>query len=154
MTTTAQIPTRVTRRTAWILITVAGFALAMISGPQGPLGGFWGAPTAEDLGITGGLAGGYVAYGLVEATAFGLGLAWILLGRHYLTANRFGTVAWLSIGWALLSWYPHGGFHQSLEHDNMGGLLAIEYGFHATMIVAAVVIALYVIRTSRHGAES
>jgi hypothetical protein len=154
MTAVADRSTAAVRWPSWALVTLAGLVVAMTTGPQGPLGGFWGAPSGEELGITGGLMGGFVAYGLIEAAAFGLGIAWFVFGRRLLTAGGLGTAAWLSVGWTLVSWFPHGGFHQAIDHHDMGGLLAIEFGFHATMIVAATVIALYLARLSARGAES
>lgn len=144
LVTDRTIPTA--RRSSWVLVTVAGLVVAMLTGPQGPLGGFWGALPAAERGVTGSLMGGFVVYGLIEAAAFGLGIAWLLYGRRYLTADRLGTATWLGVGWALVSWFPHGGFHQALDHHDYAGLLAVEVGFHATMIIAAAVIVIYLVR--------
>jgi hypothetical protein len=52
-------------------------------------------------------------------------------------------IAWamyLSIGWLLVSWWPHGHLHQVMG-ENLQGLLYIEYGFHVTAIIAGLVLA-------------
>ncbi|WP_203336638.1 hypothetical protein [Nocardioides limicola] len=87
----------------WIAVIVAGAVAAMALGPQGPLGGFWGAEPAGDVGITGALAGGFIAYGLIEGAGFGAGLAWLAFGRPLLGRGADATAAYLSIGWLLAS---------------------------------------------------
>lgn len=150
MTLTAEARTT-TRRRSWVAVAVAGSGVAMVLGPQGPLGGFWGAPGAEELGISGGLLVAFLAYGIVESVVFGLGLAWLLFGRGYLASGALGTAAFAAIGWTLISWFPHGSSHMALAHDDYRGLALIEYGFHVTMMAAAIVIALYLIRGVRTG---
>lgn len=137
----------------WAIVTIVGAFVAMTFGPQGPAGGFWGAAPSEELGITGGLAGAFVGYALVEAVAFGLGLAWLAFGWKVIRqATQPGAIAaYLAVGWGLVSWWPHGSFHQAIGERNPTALIGIEFGFHATMILAAVVIASYLWRTVRSG---
>ncbi len=47
---------------------------------------------------------------------------------------------YLSIGWLLVSWWPHGHLHQHNGHD-VQGLLYIEYGFHVAPMLAGLVVA-------------
>ncbi len=47
---------------------------------------------------------------------------------------------YLSIGWLLVSWWPHSHLHQVVG-ENLQGLLYIEYGFHVTTIIGTVVLA-------------
>ena len=47
---------------------------------------------------------------------------------------------YLSIGWLLVSWWPHSHLHQVVG-ENLQRLLYIEYGFHVTTIIGAVVLA-------------
>ena len=135
----------------WVLVTIVGAFIAMTFGPQGPAGGFWGATPGEELGITGGLAAAFMGYGLIEAIAFGFGLAWLAFGRSTIRdSHRPGAMAaYLAVGWGLVSWWPHGGLHQGIGEHNPTALIGIEFGFHATMILAAAVIASYVWRTVR-----
>ncbi len=133
----------------WVLVTVVGAFVAMVFGPQGPAGGFWGATPGEEMGITGGLAGAFMAYGLIEAVVFGFGLAWLAFGAKALRdSGRPGaTAVYLAVGWGLVSWWPHGGLHQGIGEGNPAALVGIEFGFHVTMFLAVAVIASYVWRT-------
>jgi hypothetical protein len=79
----------------------------------------------------------------VEALALGLGVSFLVFGLHLVrrVEPALRLRAWLiylSIGWALVSWWPHGGLHMS-NGDDMQRLLYIEYGFHITLIAAAAV---------------
>jgi hypothetical protein len=47
---------------------------------------------------------------------------------------------YLSIGWLMVSWWPHDNLHIS-NSNNLQGLLFIEYGFHFTLMIAALVLA-------------
>jgi hypothetical protein len=51
--------------------------------------------------------------------------------------------AHLAIAWSLINWWPHSNFHQTIGARSVGGLLAIEYGFHVTTIAAALIIAYF-----------
>ncbi len=77
--------------------------------------------------------------------AFGLGVSFLLFGLP--TVRRVSPnsklTAWamyLSIGWLLVSWWPHSHLHQVVG-ENLQGLLYIEYGFHVTVIIGAAVLA-------------
>ena len=129
-------------RNKWIGLTGVTAFIALAIGPQGPAGGFWGAESGHELGITGGLASAFFAYGLIEAIGFGLGIAWLAFGRKALT-GALATPAYLAMGWLLASWWPHGGFHQAIGEGNHSALVRIEFGFHATMILAGAIIARY-----------
>ena len=59
------------------------------------------------------------------------------------------SAAHLAVGWALVSWFPHGAFHQSTVHDNWVGLATIEYGFHFTMLIAGLVVARHLLLVNR-----
>ncbi len=135
----------------WIIVTLIGAFVAMTFGPQGPAGSFWGAPSGEEMGITGGLAGAFMGYSLIEAIGFGLGLAWLAFGwKTVRDAERPGAVAaYLSVGWGLVSWWPHGSLHQAIGDSNPAALVQLEFAFHATLILAAILIAVFVWQTVR-----
>jgi hypothetical protein len=81
----------------------------------------------------------------VEALALGLGVSFLAFGLPVVcrVEPAFRLRVWLiylSTGWALVSWWAHGGLHMS-NGDNMQRLLYIEYGFHVTLIISAAVAA-------------
>ena|SRR5215203_6390555 len=81
----------------------------------------------------------------VEALALGLGVSFLVFGLPFVRRAEPGLrlrvwLIYLSIGWALVSWWPHGGLHMS-NGANMQRLLYIEYSFHVTLIISAVVAA-------------
>jgi hypothetical protein len=47
---------------------------------------------------------------------------------------------YLCIGWLMVSWWPHDNLHIH-NGDNLQGLLYIEYGFHMTLMISAIVLA-------------
>lgn len=131
-------------RRHWLVVAIGSGLGALLLGPQGPLGGFWG---AEGEDPTGGALAALIAYGVVEAAAFGFGVGFLVFGwpmlRQLGAGDRLTGLTFVSIVWALVSWWPHGSFHQAIEENNFGGLAAIEWGFHATMLVCGVVIAVF-----------
>ena len=52
--------------------------------------------------------------------------------------------AHLSIAWVLLNWWSHDSFHIANGLD-MGGLLAIEYAYHFTLMLAGAITAAWFI---------
>lgn len=130
------------QRSRFIAVTIAGALLAVATGPQGPLGAFWGPEPTP--GLEGPTMGALLLYAILEAIAFGAGIAWLAFGRRI---APLPTSAHLAVGWMLVSWYPHGALHQSIAHTNYAGLVGIEYGFHLTMILAAVVVARGLLQT-------
>lgn len=84
---------------------------------------------------------------LVEALLFGLGVAFIVFAWPLVkkTALSFGRKAWLayiSLAWLLVSWWPHDNLHM---HNGfyLPGLIAIDYGFHLTIIAATLVLTYF-----------
>lgn len=132
-------------RTKWIAVIVAGTIVAIIFGANGPLGGFWG---VEDSGTdpSGGALAALIFAAIVEAIAFGVGLAWIAFGWPIVSrVNRpLAVPAFAAIAWGLVSWTPHSAFHQSTAEGNYAGLAAIEWGFHVTLVVGAFFVAAFV----------
>lgn len=131
---------------ARITVAVGGTLVAGLAGPNGPLGGFWGVEPTP--GLEGGVLGALMLYSVIEAVVFGIGLTWLIFGRDVLRGPG-STAAHLAVGWALVSWFPHGAFHQSTAHDNWAALAAIEYGFHFTMLIAGLLVARHLILVGR-----
>ena len=68
-----------------------------------------------------------------------------------LAAAQAGVPAWvvyLAIGWSLVSWWLHTDLYLA-NGDDLSGLLAIEYGFHVSLYVTALVIAWFFLATPR-----
>ncbi len=126
----------------WVKVTLVTVVLGIAAMALGPI--LW--PIAE--GGAQPTAGQLVFFILLEAIqslAFGLGISFLLFGlptvRRVSPNSRL--MAWamyLSIGWLLVSWWPHGHLHQVVG-ENLQGLLYIEYGFHVTLIIDTVVLA-------------
>jgi hypothetical protein len=80
-----------------------------------------------------------------EALALGLGVSFLIFGlplvRSVSADSRLRAwLMYLGLGWALVSWWPHGNLHMS-NGDNMQRLLYIEYGFHVTLVISAAIVA-------------
>jgi hypothetical protein len=87
----------------------------------------------------------FVILQVVTCLTFGLGISFLVFGWP---AVRMVSAGWklrawamyLSIGWLLVSWWPHGHLHQHNGHD-VQGLLYIEYGFHVAPMLAGLIVA-------------
>jgi hypothetical protein len=88
----------------------------------------------------------FIAISALEALLFGVGIAFIVFGRRWLTfdGSRLGMAAFVAIAWSLVSWWPHDNLHR-VTHD-WTGLAMIEVGFHVTLIVSILVIGAYFLR--------
>jgi hypothetical protein len=95
----------------------------------------------------------FVLLNVFEALAMGLGVAVLLTAPRVireLPAAQRG-LAWavaLGLVWFLGNWWIHDGLHVVVGQD-MGGLLAIEYGFHLTLIIAGAAMASALVRLAR-----
>ena len=127
------------------LFAVPAMALGQVIWPPAPGGP---EPTAGQFPF-------FLFLAVFEALTFGLGISFLLFGfvplRRALGGSTWRTwVAYLSIGWFLVSWWPHDNLHGHIGMD-MQGLLYIEYGFHVTLIIAAVVLAFSLLTMLRPG---
>jgi hypothetical protein len=90
---------------------------------------------------------------IVEALLFGLGVAFLAFGFPLVrqAAGRIGMdprPVYVAIAWQLVSWWPHDNFHMATGMD-LNGLLMIEYAFHMTLILSALVVARFFLATLR-----
>jgi hypothetical protein len=136
-------------RAKWTVVTVVVAAFAFLTGVNGPLGptvfGWRPAPTIT--APTGVQLPLFVLLGLTEALAFGFGIAFLLFGYPWL--RRAGPapasltrLAHLSIAWVLTNWWSHDSLHIANGTD-LRGLLAIEYAYHLTLMLAGVLAAAW-----------
>jgi hypothetical protein len=94
-----------------------------------------------------------IAIFAIEALAFGLGVSFLALGLPVIRRVADGSRArawamYLSIGWLLVSWWPHDNLHMHVGEDPQG-LLFLTYGFHLTLLLSGFVLALSFLSTIR-----
>src|SRR5215216_5579293 len=122
-----------------LLVTVLIAAPAMVLGPV-----LW-PPAAAGPEPTGGQLPFFIVLAIMEAVLLGLGISFLLFGlpavRRVSPDSKARALAmYVCIGWLMVSWWPHDNLHIS-NGNNMQGLLFIEYGFHFTLMIAALVLA-------------
>ncbi len=83
--------------------------------------------------------------GATDAALLGLGVAFLIFGLPVLRkvspdSKARAWAMYLSIGYLMVSWWPHLGMHASNGLD-LQGLLVIDYVFHLPLEIAGVVLA-------------
>ncbi|HEX2648290.1 MAG TPA: hypothetical protein VHO95_13765 [Candidatus Dormibacteraeota bacterium] len=103
------------------------------------------------------ILGFYIALSVAEALLFGLGIAFLAFGlplvRRARVSPGLNWATYLSIAWLLVNWWPHDNFHRANGFD-LAGLVRIEYGFHATLYLAGLVVAWFFISMLRREAPA
>ena len=87
---------------------------------------------------------------VIPALSFGLGVAFILFGRQLMSAVRpslLSRASFVSIGWLLTNWWPHSNFHR--VSNGWANLVAIDYFFHTSVIVATCIVAVFFLTVVR-----
>ena len=135
------------RNLIWIGITVVAAAVTMGLGR-----GIWPDPPGA-LQAPASLVPFFIVLNLAESVLFGLGVGFLVFGFGIVARSRqplwLTYSAYAAIGWLLVSWWPHDNLHRVTLNGNWNGLLGIEYGFHLTLMAAAVVMALFFFRVLR-----
>jgi energy-coupling factor transporter transmembrane protein EcfT len=128
------------------VLTLVLAIIAVLANPSGPLGGFW-RPAADMHAPMGAELPFAILLKIAEGLTFGLGISFLVFGYPTVRAispasGRLTRAAHLSIAWLLFSWWPHDSLH---IHNgmNVGGLLAIEYAFHITLMIAGIILARF-----------
>ena len=130
----------------WLIVTLVIAVIAFVASPNGPLGAFW-RPSAQVPNPAGVQLPLLVLLNMAEVITFGLGVSFLIFGyplvRSALPASKGLTfAAYLSIGWLLANWWPHDSLHVANGLE-LNGLIAIEYGFHITLMLAGVALAYF-----------
>jgi hypothetical protein len=116
-------------------VAVAAFLLSPILFPPADMGV---EPTATQIPL-------FIFLGVGDAVLLGLGVTFLVFGYPLLrkVSPDSKVRAWamyLSIGYLMISWWPHLGMHASNGAD-IGGLLFIDFVFHLPLEVAGAVLA-------------
>ncbi len=127
-------------KTKWkiMIITIVVGATAFLLGPM-----IWS--PSPDIKPTAAQMPYMIVLSALEALVFGFGVAFIFYGWRFVKhlAGLRRNLVWaiyISLAWLLISWWPHDNLH---IHNALyiNGLIAIEYSFHVTVIVAGLVLA-------------
>ena len=125
-----------------VVIAIPALLLGRVIWPDAP--GLHVEPTVPQLVL-------FMILAAIEAVMFGLGISLLVFGWPLTKRTRNPREAgWvlLAVVWLLANWWPHVNLHRSLG-DNIPALIKIDYGFHVTAIIAALIIARTVWRGFR-----
>jgi len=97
---------------------------------------------------------GFMVLTVLSALAMGIGVSMLVFGGRVLAAlpehvRGAGRVVQLGLVWLIAPWMIHEGLHVTNGSEQMGRLLVIEYGFHVTSYVAAILVAVAAARVLR-----
>ncbi len=121
-------------KTRIILITLFVGAVAFTLGPL-----IW--PPSPEIQPTQAQVPYLMLLSALEALTFGFGIAFILYGRRLVSGvGKTAGAMYFSLAWLLISWWPHDNLHIHNALD-INGLIAIDYLFHFTVILASLVLA-------------
>ena len=133
----------------WLKVLIV---TVIIASPAIPLGQAIWPPAPGEPAPTGAQLPFLIVLAIVESIVLGLGVSFLAFGwplmRRFSSSPRLALASFLSISWLMISWWPHDGLHRS-NGMNMGRLLFIEYGFHLTLIIAALILAYAFLSVAR-----
>ena len=134
----------------YLLVALPLAILGFLVNPHGPLGGFW-APAAGLPVPAPAQVPFFMLLNVAEAVTFGSGIAFLLFGYNDFFANSgvsslLTRLAHISIAWLFLNWLPHDSLHVHLGESDLWQLLALEYGFHVTLMIAGAILAVFFAR--------
>lgn len=145
------------RKTYAVILTVAFAAIAMALNAHAPLGQKIWPPTPDAPEVTDAQLAGFMAYSVVEALGFGLGVAFLILGfplvRRAAGSTSLAVATYLATGWLLVNWVPHDNLHEHVGMDP-AGLLALEWTFHTTLLASGAIVALFFVRVLVHATRA
>jgi hypothetical protein len=119
-----------------VIVAVAAFVLGPIIWPPAESGP---SPNAAQLPFL-------LFLSLVQAAVLGLGVSFLAFGlpvmRRFSPQSKARAWAmYLSIGYMMVSWWPHINMHAHNGPEDLSGLLIIDYLFHLPSMAAALVLA-------------
>lgn len=137
----------------WVKFLLITFILGIPAFVLGPM--IW--TPSQDAKPTSGQLPFFIFLSLVEALLFGFGVAfiicsWSLVKKDSNQSKNITTAAFISLAWLLVSWWPHDNLHRH-NAMHMQGILYIEYGFHMTSIVAAIILSYYFFNLLKDNAQ-
>lgn len=123
---------------AAILIGLATMPLGLMIWPPHPEIPF---PNTQQLPF-------FVGVAFFEALGFGAGFYFLIDGYRIIKSKKtnLNILTYLSIIWLLMSWWPHDRLHTHWGED-VWAVLVLEYAFHATSIIATLVVAKFFYRS-------
>ncbi|MBI4394082.1 MAG: hypothetical protein HY556_09860 [Euryarchaeota archaeon] len=142
------------QETRFAVVTLVFAIVGLAVGPNTPIGeAIWGSAAEEaGAGPTGNELAFLIGVSIVQAIAFGFGVAFLAFGagvvRQLGGSPGLATAAHLAISWSLISWVPHSAMHMTTGPD-MSKLILTEYVFHVTLILGGAVLAWYFWSLSR-----
>ncbi len=149
-----------TRTAKVVSVTLLLAIAAFLFGSHGPLGRtLWPAPVSLASPPSAMQEKLFMLLDVVEALAFGLGLAFVFFAwpvvKRIVPSTGCAAIMYVSTAWFLANWGVHDNFHM-VAGLHPGGLLAIEYAFHVTLIVAGAALAysLTIGQGKAHGRRS
>jgi hypothetical protein len=136
-------PRSTSRRSTWVAVVVLTLIIAVPAFLLNPI--IWApapggpAPTAAQIPYL-------LALDVMQAVFLGLGISFLIFGFPVMRriSPDSKTRAWamyLSIGYLMVSWWPHIGLHVSNAPDDLQGLIYIDYLFHVPLMIAGAVLA-------------
>jgi len=134
----------ITRRTSWVavllitlIVAVPAFMLGPIIWPPAPA-----PPTSAPIPY-------FLAMDVLKAVFavfLGLGVSFLIFGLPVIrrispdSKTRVGAM-YLSIGYLMVSWWPHINMHAHNAPEDLQGLLYIRHLFHVPLIISGAVLA-------------
>lgn len=136
----------------WIKVLIVTVIIALPAMMLGPV--LW-PPVEGGPEPTSGQLPFFIFLAAIESVLLGLGISFLIFGFSLISRISSGSkpLTWamyLAVGWWMVSWWPHDNLHIHVGND-MQGLLYIEYGFHLTLIVAALIVAYGFLQFLREG---
>jgi len=134
-------------KTKALALTLVFATAAFLLDGNAPLGALlW--PPAKGMPVpTSGQVALFMVYTVLRSIVFGVGAAWLLLGWSYVrraaASLPSAALAYVAVAWVTMNWVPHDNLHMAVGMD-LNALIALEYGFHLSLMVAGLALMPFV----------